>query len=118
MSNNQNILQDFGLVEELDEQAGETITGGYEVFTIRNKTKYNVSYLIDGTKAPGYAAKPYSGSAVWTAYSGGIVKFDADGRNNYVQNKSYNLSNGGIYEFQYNNYTRGNPYDIDLYKVG
>jgi hypothetical protein len=118
MSNNLSVLENLGLVEELDEQAAETISGGYEVFTVRNKTKYNVSYLIDGTKAPGYAARPYSGSAVWTAYSGGTVKFDADGRNGYVQNKKYNLANGGVYEFRYNNYTKGNPFDIDLYRVG
>ncbi|MEH2454943.1 hypothetical protein [Nostoc sp.] len=116
MSKNQNILEDFGLLEELDEQAGETITGGYEVFTVKNQTKYNVSYLIDGTKAPGYAAKP-GGSAVWTAYSGGIVKFDTDSRNNYVQNKTYNLANGGVYAFRDNTTTKGNPYDIELYKV-
>ncbi|MEH2377243.1 hypothetical protein [Nostoc sp.] len=116
MSNNQDIFQGLGLVEELDEQAGETITGGYEVFTITNRTGYNVSYLIDGTKTPAQYAKP-NGSAVWTAYSGGIVKFDADGRAGYVQNKSYNLSNGSKYEFQYNYSTPGNPYDIELYKV-
>ncbi|MDF5739367.1 MAG: hypothetical protein V7L04_03970 [Nostoc sp.] len=117
MSNNQDILQGFGLVEELDEQAGETITGGYEVFTVTNTTKYNVSYSVDGTKTKPQFAKP-GGSAVWTAYSGGIIKFDTDGRAGYVQDKSYNLANGGKYEFQYNNNTPGNPYDIDLYKVG
>jgi len=115
MSNNQDILQSFGLVEELDEQAGETITGGYEVFTVTNTTRYNVSYSVDGTKT--HYPKP-GDSAVWTAYNGGIIKFDADGRNNYVQSKSYNLSNGSKYEFQYNNSTPGNPYDIELYKVG
>ncbi|MHC5934643.1 hypothetical protein [Nostoc sp.] len=116
MSNNQDILQGFGLVEELDEQAGETISGGYEVFTVTNRTGYNVSYLVDGTKTPAQFAKS-GGSAVWTAYKGGIITFDADGRNNYVQNKSYNLADGGRYEFQYNTKTPGNPYDIDLYRV-
>ncbi|MBN3898647.1 MAG: hypothetical protein V7L14_26690 [Nostoc sp.] len=117
MSNNQSILQDFGLVEELDEQAGETITGGYEVFTITNRTGYNIPYSIDGTQTRSEFAKP-GGSAVWTAYSGGIIKFDTDGRAGYVQTQSYNLSNGAKYEFQYNTKTPGNPYDINLYKVG
>ncbi|MBN3947670.1 MAG: hypothetical protein HWQ38_14905 [Nostoc sp. NMS7] len=118
MSNNQDIFQGLGLVEELDEQAGETITGGYEVFEVKNQTKYNVSYYLDGTKSPGYASKPYSGDAIWTAYSGGIIKFDADGRNGYTQYKTYNLANGGVYAFRDNNSTKGNPYDIELYKVG
>ncbi|MDZ8189851.1 MAG: hypothetical protein RMX96_34080 [Nostoc sp. ChiSLP02] len=117
MSNNQNLLEGLGLLEELDEQAAETLTGGYEVFTVRNKTKYSVVYYVDGTKSPGYASKPYNGAAVWTAYSGGIIKFDADGRSGYVQTKKYNLANGGVYEFRYNNSTPGNPYDINLYRI-
>ncbi|MEH2377242.1 hypothetical protein [Nostoc sp.] len=117
MSNNQDILQGFGLVEELDEQAGETITGGYEVFTVTNKTAYNVSYYIDGRITPAQYAKP-GVSAVWTAYSGGIIKFDTDARAGYTKYKSSDLVNGGKYQFQNNNSTPGNPYDIDLYKVG
>lgn len=106
-------LQEFDLVEELNEQAAETISGGYEVFTIRNKTKFNITYTLDGKK---WLHKPNE-SWIWTAYKGGKIKFDADGRNNYNQSQSYNLSNGKVYEFQNNNYTPGNPYDLDLYHV-
>ncbi|MEH2447305.1 MAG: hypothetical protein V7K18_16310 [Nostoc sp.] len=115
MSNNQNILEDFSLLEELDEQAGETITGGYEVFTVTNKTKYNITYLVDGVSSK--VQKPGQG-LIWTAYKGGIIKFDTDSRDKYVQNKSYNLADGKKYEFQDNKSTPGNPYDINLYSVG
>lgn len=112
--NNQSILQNFGLVEELDEQAAEIISGGYEVFTIRNKTQYNITHVLDGTA---FLIKP---NETWryTAYQGGIIQLDTDGRDAYKEFKSYNLSDGEIYEFQDNNYTAGNPYDIDLYRVG
>ncbi|PHM05957.1 hypothetical protein [Nostoc sp. 'Peltigera malacea cyanobiont' DB3992] len=114
MSNNQNILQGLGLVEELDEQAGETITGGAEVFTVRNKTAYYIPYSVDGTQTK----FPNPGdSAIWTAYSGGIIKFDKDSRAGYEDYKTYNLADGKVYEFQNNNSTPGNPYDIELYSV-
>ncbi|OKH53576.1 hypothetical protein NIES2101_10665 [Calothrix sp. HK-06] len=112
MLNNQSILE-LGLVKEIDEQAAETISGGYEVFTIKNKTNYNVTHVLDGKS---FLIKPNQ-AYIYTAYSGGIIKFDTDGRDAYKQNKSYNLSNGRIYEFQNNNYTPGNPWDIDLYSV-
>lgn len=113
MLDNQNILQNLALVEELDEQAAETISGGYEVFTLKNDTRYNITYIVDGKK---WLHKPGE-SWIWTAYSGGKITFDTDGRNDYVQNKSYNLANGGKYEFQDNKKTVGNPYDIELYSV-
>ncbi|MDZ8189852.1 MAG: hypothetical protein RMX96_34085 [Nostoc sp. ChiSLP02] len=118
MSNNQNLLEDLDLLEELDEQAAETLTGGEtEVFTVRNRTGYNVKYYLDGTVSPDYGSRPYTGAVVWTAYSGGIISFDKDGRDDVVINQKYNLANGGVYEFQYNNTTVGNPYDIELYRV-
>ncbi|MEH2283944.1 MAG: hypothetical protein V7K90_21905 [Nostoc sp.] len=113
MSNNQSILQDFGLVEELDEEAGETITGGAEVFTIKNKTPYDITYILDGKS---WLHRPNE-TWIWTAYSGGIIKFDKDSRNNYVDNQSYNLADGRIYEFQDKTSTPGNPFDIELYSV-
>lgn len=114
MSNNQSLLQKFDLVEELNEQDAETISGGYEVFTITNKTNYDITYTLDGKE---WLHKPNE-SWTWTAYKGGNIKFDTDGRNDYNQSQSHNLSNGGVYEFQNNNYTAGNPYDLDLYRVG
>jgi hypothetical protein len=113
MLDTQSLWSDFGVVEELSESAAETISGGYEVFTIYNKTNYNITHVIDG-KA--FNINPNQGF-IYTAYSGGIVKFDADSRNNYVQNKSYNLSNGSVYQYQDDKSTPGNPYDINLYKV-
>lgn len=46
MPNNQNILEAFGLLEELDEQAGETTTGGYDVFTIINKAIIDINSIV------------------------------------------------------------------------
>ncbi len=114
MLTNQSCLKSFGLIEELDEQAAETISGGYEVFEVKNKTGYNIPYTVDG-KTTG---DPSPGSdRIWTAYSGGIIEFDADGRTGYQLYKKYDLVEGGVYEFQDNIKTDGNPYDIDLYRV-
>ena len=115
MLQNQTNLQEFDLVEEINEQAAETISGGYEVFTIKNQTNYNVSYFVDGKKTN--YSKPGS-SSVWTAYKGGMISFDTDGRSNYKEIKKYNLANGGVYAFRDNKSTKGNPYDIDLYRIG
>ncbi|MEH2352603.1 hypothetical protein [Nostoc sp.] len=114
MLTNQSCLESFGLIEELDEQAAETISGGYEVFEVKNKTGYNIPYTVDGTTT----GDPSPGSdRIWTAYSGGIIEFDSDGRSGYELYKKYNLADGGVYEFQDNTTTIGNPYDIELYKV-
>ena len=99
---------------DLNNKSAETISGGYEVFTIKNSTKYNVWYKVDGkswTHKPGEVW-------IWTAYKGGKIKFDQDGRSGVKSYKKYNLANGGIYEFQDNRTTAGNPYDIELYSVG
>jgi hypothetical protein len=111
--NNQSILQNFGLVEEIDEQAAEIISGGYEVFSIRNKTNYNITHVLDGTA---FLIQPGE-EWIYTAYNGGTIDFDVDGRDDHNLSKLYNLEDGEIYEFQDNNYTTGNPYDIDLYRV-
>ena len=110
---NQSLWSEFDAVEELSEQAAETISGGQEVFTIYNKTGYNITHVLDG-KA--FGIKPKEGW-VYTTYRGGIIKFDADSRSGYIQNKTYNLSEGRVYEYQDNKSTRGNPYDIELYTV-
>ncbi|MEH1917927.1 hypothetical protein [Nostoc sp.] len=114
MLTNQSYLEYFGLIEELDEQATETISGGYGVFEIKNKTVYNVPYAIDGT----VTGDPAPGSdRIWTAYSGNglTIEFDADVRIDYIKLKKYTLTDG-VYEFQ-NNLNTDNPYDIDLYSV-
>ncbi|MEH2035795.1 hypothetical protein [Nostoc sp.] len=110
----QAVLKSFGLIEEIDEQADETISGDYEVSEVKNKTVYNIPYTVDG-KTTG---DPAPGSdRIWTAYSGGIIEFDADGRDGYELYKKSDLADGGVYEFQDNTTTIGNPYDIELYRV-
>lgn len=120
MNNNQNeqllslLADNPELAMGLNEKDAETISGGaQEVFTMRNKTKYNITYTLDGKN---WLHRPGE-EWIWTTYQGGKVTFDIDGRKEYKEFKSYNLSNGKIYEFQDNNYTKGNPYDIDLYYV-
>jgi hypothetical protein len=113
MSNNLNLWSEFGAGTELSEQAAETISGGQEVFTIYNKTGYDITHVLDG-KA--FDIKPNEGWT-YTAYSGGIINFDADGRSGVNQNKTYNLGEGHVYEYQDNKSTPGNPYDIELYRV-
>ncbi|MBX9257935.1 hypothetical protein H1Q63_29095 [Desmonostoc muscorum CCALA 125] len=110
--NNQSILHNFGLVEEIDEQAAEIISGGREKFRIANNTQYRITHNLDGTL---FTIQPGETWDYDTPYNG-IIQFDIDGRDYVTVNQSYNLSNGQIYEFQNNEYT-ANPYDIDLYQV-
>lgn len=97
---------------ELDEKSSEAINGGYERFKIQNDvSNYSMSYSVDGTSGrlkPGYYQN-------WTAYSGGVVEFDADGRSGY-QSRKYNLGGGRSYSFQPNTSTV-NPSDFDLYEI-
>ena len=106
--NNQDLFID------LDEKDGEKVSGGYEVFTIKNKTKYDITYTVDGKSWTHKPGKEW----VYTAHHGGIIKFDQDGRSGVKSYKKYDLANGGIYEFQDNKSTHGNPYDIELYDIG
>ncbi|MBD2449671.1 hypothetical protein H6G76_21370 [Nostoc sp. FACHB-152] len=111
---NQSCLEDFGLIKEIDQQAAETISGGaQEVFTIKNKTSYNITYVLDGRS---WLHKPDE-TWIWTATSGGTISFDKDSRADYNVNQDYDLSDGRIYEFQ-DNPSPGNPYDLELYSVG
>jgi hypothetical protein len=117
MSNNQNILQNFDWLEELDEQAAETITGvggSSEKFTIRNKTKDAIKYTLDGRS---FTQKSNEGF-IWTTTLGGIIKFDSDTREKTVSNKSYDLSDGKKYEFRDNTKTTDNKFDIELFDIG
>ena len=109
MNNNQQEL-----FTELNPSEGAAISGGgLEVFTLKNKTKYNITYYLDGKK---WLHKPGQ-TWIWSTKKGGTISFDTDGRSNYKEIQKYNLSDGRVYEFQNNNYTPGNPYDLDLYKV-
>jgi hypothetical protein len=103
------------LFTELNDEKAETISGGREVFTIRNWTNVSIGYNVDDEPVRWFGSRP-GGSVRWTTYRGGIVSFDKDIRRNVNQNKKYNLANGRFYQFQYNKQTP-NPYDIDLYRV-
>jgi hypothetical protein len=111
MSDNQNLWPDFGVVEELTEQAAETISGGAESFSIYNDTNRNILFILDETP---FGLRPGEGGN-YIAYDGGIIKFDADGRTDYNQQKYNNLSDGSAYVFKPDNST-ANPYDLNLYK--
>ncbi|NEO79656.1 hypothetical protein [Moorena sp. SIO4G3] len=108
------ICANSDLFVELNQTDAETISGGYEVFTIKNKTKYNLYYTVDGKL---WKHKPNQ-TWVWTAYKGGTIKFDEDIRSGVINYKKYNLANGGVYGFYNNTKTKGNPYDVDLYDIG
>ncbi|MDZ8258552.1 hypothetical protein [Nostoc sp. ChiQUE01b] len=114
MLNNQSYLEYFGLIKELDEQATETISGGYEVFALRNKTEYDIPYAVNGIRTSDLAS---GADLIYTTYGGGLtIEFDADVRIDYKKLKKYTLTDG-VYEFQ-NDPSPDNPYDIDLYSVG
>ena len=109
---NQSLLPDFGLVEELDEYAAETLSGGYELLTIRNKTVYDITHVLYGAS---FLMKPNE-TWIYTGHSEAIIEFDADIRDDVQEWKKYKLTNG-VYEFQ-DDPSPENPYDIELYWVG
>lgn len=112
LANNQSILENVSLVEEIYEPDAEIISGGSERFMIRNRTRYQIRYTVDGATSvmqPGEADR-------WISFKGGKITFDTDGGPGR-RSKSYNLSDNRIYEFQANKKTR-DPNDIDLYRVG
>lgn len=92
--NNQSILQNFGLVEEIDEQAAEIISGGKE-FRIKNNTSRFIYHRLDNSYyliTPGEDRKYTSDT--------GIIEFDADKRFFSYQPKSMPLDETLKYEFQ------------------
>lgn len=111
MSSNQSLWADFGVVEELTEQAAETISGGAtEVFSIFNNTNANVPIVIDGNLFGLQSGQV----GTFTAIGGGIITFDDDFRAG-ITSKSYDLSDGGSYVFEPNQST-ADIYDINLYR--
>ncbi len=106
LQNNQSILQNLALVEELDEQAAEIISGGY--ITIRNRTKYDITYILDGQRL---TLSPNSVD-IWDSYQGGKVKIRFNpypGRPGEQKEESI-LSDGGRYEFLYKTIGRDEIY--------
>lgn len=112
MSNNQGLWADFGVVEELTEQAAETISGGTEVFSIYNNTNADIAGTIDGNSFGLQSGDVFT----YTTSGNGMITFDYDVRKGIVANKSYNLSDGGNYFFDPNENTV-DPYDVDLYRI-
>ena len=97
---------------ELNDENAETISGGYELFTIKNQTNYNVGYSVDGKvwkHKPNYIWR-------WLTFGKGIINFDTDGRLGVESYKKYNLSSGKTYAFRDNKST-SDPYDIELYDI-
>jgi hypothetical protein len=112
MLDKQTLWSDFGAVEELSEQAAETISGGAESFSLYNATNQSIPYILDGNL---FGLKPGQ-QGTFTTAGDGIILFDEDTRDG-LQAKAYNLRDGGSYAFKPNTSTPNNPYDLDLYKI-
>ena len=113
LQNNQSILQNLALVEELDEQAAEIISGGMR-FTIRNKTRYDITYILDGDRSIMHPGETTSWDIPGDKVK--VITFNPDPGRPRMQ-KSYRLSDWRTYEFKPNPKTP-NPNDIDLYQRG
>lgn len=109
--NNQSILQNFGLVEEIDEQTAEIISGGKsKKFTIKNNTTNAIDYTIDDVK---WNIAPGGTNNIYTDYRG-KVSFDKDTRANEINVGRESLKDGQNYEFKLD---AGNPDIINLSKI-
>ena len=111
MLKDKSILEKFDLVEELNEKDAEVISGGYEVFQIKNSTDYDLHYSVDGKNHLLFS----KGSTIWVTGKEGTIKFDYDMTSGYKL-KTYNLSDRRKYEFQYDYSTWA--FDINVYDVG
>ncbi|AVH65119.1 hypothetical protein [Nostoc sp. 'Peltigera membranacea cyanobiont' N6] len=110
LRNNQSILHNFGLVEELDEQAAEIISGGTNQsknFTITNNTTGTIFYTVDD--AFGYIS-PGQKQNFNTKYDG-KMSFDKDISPNDINVQQQDLKDGKAYQFIP---SAGNPNIIQL----
>lgn len=112
MSSDRGLWADFGAVEELTEQAAETISGGAESFVLGNGTNGIVNFSLDGNL---FGLKPNE-VAIFATSGNGIISFDEDFSTG-LQAKSYNLDDGGRYIFGFNLNVAGNPYAIDMRSI-
>ena len=103
---NQSILQNFGLGEEIDEQAAEIISGGY--VTIKNTTNQPITYSIDGVST---VIKSGATQKIVTQLDGEL-RFDRDIRDERVRVRDYDLEDGHTYEFQPDTAKKDNWIDI------
>ncbi|MFN6461497.1 MAG: hypothetical protein RMZ41_006565 [Nostoc sp. DedVER02] len=95
--NNQSILESFGLVEELNEQAAEIISGGVINFTVENATSRFVWHRLNNSTnviTPGEKRTCASNT------NPGIIEFDANPRLFGIQLTSKEVVAGGTYKFQ------------------
>jgi hypothetical protein len=104
-----NSLNEQQLFQELDNDVAENYNGGFERFTIANKTCFTIPYFLDGKR---YNQRPREIKR-WITRGEGIIIFDSDLRPGVISHKIYNLANRGRYAFQDNRLTP-NPYDITL----
>jgi hypothetical protein len=103
------------LFQELDDKAAENCNGGLKVFTVKNQVKgITVGFRLDGRNV---RLRPGKGH-VWTTRRRGIITFDRDTRKSVTDWKGNSLADGGVYAFRRNGRTRGNPYDIGIYRIG
>lgn len=90
----------------LNQEDGEIISGGD--IGIKNDTNDTVKYTVDGQQTmfggPGQ-------SSIWSNAGGKRITFDADARNDYVNNRTYTLTDGQNYAF------KPDPLAINLFKV-
>ncbi|MFN6461498.1 MAG: hypothetical protein RMZ41_006570 [Nostoc sp. DedVER02] len=96
--NNQSILQNFALVEELDEQAAEIISGGTNKskrFTIKNNTNVGILYTLDGVV---WYIDPGKTQNFNTKYDG-KMSFDKDIREPEINVQKESLKDGKAYQF-------------------
>ncbi len=112
MSSNRGLWSDFGVVEELTEQAAETISGGAESFFLYNGTDSPINFNLDGDL---WRFEPYAGATLFTS-GNGIIAFDEEFSSG-LQAKSYNLDDGGRYVFGSNLNIAGNAYGIDMRSI-
>ncbi len=110
--NNQSILQNFALGEEIDAQAAEIISGGYETFTIKNGTNKGISYTVDGVRS---VIKPGEEQKIGTNL-GGKIRFDSDPSKEVLSLKGYDLSDAGKYEFLPDNSIDSDSTQFNLYR--
>jgi len=112
--NNQSILQNFGLVEEIDEQAAEIISGGF--VTIRNTIDRFVLYRLDGSTN---TSSLQAGQEIHLEGNNVVRNIDFDMyagspiRLRYIPD---HLCDGQTYEFR-RNLSTADPDDIDLYPI-
>jgi hypothetical protein len=111
MLEKQTLWSDFGAIEELSEQAAETISGGAKSFNVYNDTNCNIPFTVDGNL---FGVKPFQLAMIATE-GDGLISFDGD-INPGFQGKSYKLADGSLNVFEPDSSTSSRS-DFDLIKI-